>query len=110
MRCLQECIARIKLDDTVDKTHAHTQARTHARKGIYVISLIIFKRKVKEGNDEWFKPMKNLIRECIGVVAHLIRIWKYEFHCTQGLLPVSFNGSDLPFCNFIVLFSIMTRK
>ena len=71
-------------------TRAHTRART--LKGIYIISLIIFKRKVKERNDEWFKLMTNLIHECIGVVAHLIRIWKNEFHCTQGLLPTSVNA------------------
>jgi len=33
MRCLQERIARIKLDGTVDKTHTHTHnTRAHARK------------------------------------------------------------------------------
>ena len=90
MSCLQESIARIKLDGTVDKTHTHTH--THARKGIYIIRLIIFKRKVKEGNDEWFKLKTNLIHECTGVAAHLIRIWKTEFLCTQGLLPISVNA------------------
>ena len=68
-------------------THTHT----HTRKGIYIIGLIIFKRKVKERNDEWFKLMTNLIQECVGVLAHLIRIWKNEFLCTQGLLPASIN-------------------
>ena len=58
MRCLQERIANIKLDGTVDKNKTHTHARvntthharTHARarKGIYIISLIIFKSKVKD--------------------------------------------------------------
>ena len=91
MRCLQERIARIKLDGTVDKTHTHTHAhmRAHARKGIYIISFIILKGKVQEGNDEWFKPKTNLIHECVGAVAHLIRIWRNEFHRTQGLLPIS---------------------
>jgi len=88
MRCLQERIARIKSDGTVDKTHT----RTHARKGIYIMNLIIFKGKVQEGNDEWLKLMTNLIDECIGVVAHLICIWRNEFHCTQGLLPISVNA------------------
>jgi len=86
MGCLQERIARVKLDGSVDKTHtyphahthtsARTHTRTHARKGIYIITLIIFKSKVKEGNDEWFKIMTNLVHEGIGVIAHLIRIWK----------------------------------
>ena len=68
----------------------HTHPHTHARmQGNYIISFIIFKRKVKEGNEEWFKLMTNLIHECIGVVAHLIRIWKTEFHCNQGQLPIS---------------------
>ena len=102
MRCLQERIACIKLDGTLDKTHAHTYAHTHththththehARKGIHIISLIIFKRKVTEGDDEWFKLATNLIHGCIDVVAHIIRIWKNEFHCTQGLLPIFFNA------------------
>jgi len=72
-------------------TRAHTRAHTHTHtlKGIYIISLIIFKRNIKEGNDEWFKLMTNVIQECVGVVAHLIRIWKNEFLFTQGLLPTS---------------------
>ena len=101
----RNAIARIKLDGTVDNTHthththtdthtrAHTHTRTHARKGI--ISFIIFKRKVNEGKDEWFKLMTNLIHECIGVIAHLIRIWKTEFHCNQGLLPISIQRFSL---------------
>jgi len=91
MGCLQERIARLKLDGTIDKTHTHTHthARAHARKGIYIISLIIFKGKVKEGNAEWFKLMTNLVRDCTGVAAHLIRIWKNEFHFTHCLLPIS---------------------
>ena len=70
-------------------THTYAHTRAHARKGIYIISLIIFKGKVQEGNDEWFKLMTNLIHECVSVVSHLIRIWRNEFHCTQGLLPIS---------------------
>jgi len=53
-----------------------------------IINPVIFKRKIEEGNDEWFKLMTNYIHECIGVVAHLILIWKTEFHCNQGLLPI----------------------
>ena len=45
MRCLQERIARIILGGTVD-----IQTRKQARKRI--ISLVIFKRKTKEGNVE----------------------------------------------------------
>jgi len=90
MRCLQERTTRIKLDGTVDKTHTHTHVR--AGKGIFIIRFIIFKGKVQEGNDEWFKLKTNLIHECVGVVAHLIRIWRNEFHCTQGLLPISVNA------------------
>ena len=40
-------------------------------------------------NGEWFKLMTNLIHECVCVVAHLIRIWKTDFRCNQGLLPIS---------------------
>jgi len=37
MRCLQERIYRIKLDDIVDnmQTHTHTHTRTHARELYY---------------------------------------------------------------------------
>ena len=72
-------------------THARTRTHARARKGIYITILTIFKRKAKEGNDEWFKLMTYLIHDCTGVAAHLIRIWRNEFHCTQGLLPISLN-------------------
>ena len=74
------------------RQNTHTRARAHASKGIYITSFIIFKGKVQEGNAEWFKLKTNLIHECVGVVAHLIRIWRNEFHCTQGLLPISVNA------------------
>jgi IS5 family transposase len=89
MRCLQERIAHIILDGTVD----NIQTRKHARKRI--LSLVIFKRKIKEGNVEWFKLMTNLIHECVGVVAHLLLIWKTDFHCNQGLLPISIQRFSL---------------
>jgi hypothetical protein len=91
MRCLQERVACIILDGTVDNTHTH--ARTHARKEI--VSLLIFKSKIKEGNDEWFKLTTNWIIEYTGVVAHLILIWTTEFHCNQGLLPISIQRFSL---------------
>jgi len=56
MRCLQERIAGVKLDGTVDKTHTphthtrthtHTHTHAHAGKGIYSLSLIIFKGNVQ---------------------------------------------------------------
>jgi len=76
-------------------THTHTTrtyTHTRASKWIYIISFIIFKGKIQEGTGEWFRLMTNLIHECIDVVAHLIRIWRNEFHCTHGLLPISVNA------------------
>ena len=52
MRRLQERVARTMLDGTVDNTHTHT----HTHKGI--ISFLIFKGKIKEGNDEWLNHDK----------------------------------------------------
>lgn len=76
--------------------NTHTRARTHLRThGNYIISLLIFKRKVNYGSNEWFKIMTNLIRECVGVVAHLSRVWKTEFHFNQGLLPISIQRFSL---------------
>jgi len=46
MRCLQERIYRIKLDDIVDNMQTHTHTHTHApTQGNYIINLVIFKRK-----------------------------------------------------------------
>ena len=69
-------------------THTHIHKRTQ---GNLLYKSHYFQKGSKEGNDEWLKPMKNLIQECVGAVAHLILILKNEFLCTQGLLPTSVN-------------------
>jgi hypothetical protein len=85
MRCLQE---RVVGPHWRQHTHTHTQ-------GNFIISLVIFKWKIKEGNDEWFKLMTNLVHECVRVVVHLIGIWKTEFRCNQGLLQISIQRFSL---------------
>ena len=70
-------------------THTNTQAYTRTQGDLYYKPHYFQKEKQRKEMMSCLKLMKNLVRECIGVVVNLIRIWKNEFHCTKGLLLIS---------------------